>query len=121
MNRRSLEPLRYGPRKREYVLAAVALILALWYVVGGDRPEDRILYSSPMEAWQAQRDARGDDQRVTRADSPPAHASAKWLCPQLRDGLFLRWQIEHRRETGFNWHRCAYGPVWLEAARQEGM
>lgn len=99
-SRRSLEPLRYGPRRREYVWMALALVLLLWYAVGGDRPEDRILDVLPADGRSA---------------------SAQMLCPKLRDGLFLRWQIEHRRETGFNWHRCAYGPIWLETARQEGM
>ena len=124
--RRSLEPLHYGPhqcaRRREYVLMALTLILALWWTVGGDRPEDRTL--------EMLSDRRGvvqmEEQRVLSprvAGSNPA--APAMLCPKLNDSpygrLWLRWQIEHRRETGFNWHRCAYGPVWLEAARQEGM
>ena len=128
MNRRSLEPLRYGPhqcaRRREYVWMALALALLLWYEVGGDRPEDRILYSSTMAAGQdrATTTTFRLSQKVAEGIEPAPAPAAPMLCPKLNDSpyghLWLRWQIEHRRETGFNWHRCAYGEIWRDVVNE---
>ena len=32
----------------------------------------------------------------------------------------LRWMIQHRTESGFTYHQCAYGPVWLAVAQETG-
>lgn len=89
---RYLPPLRYGPRKREYVYAALALSLALFAAYGGDKPEDRVLEPLPLPTAQ--------------------------YCPRLRDGQFLRAMVRHTNEEGFHWHDCHYGPVWLEVANE---
>jgi hypothetical protein len=83
-HRRKLEPLHYGPRKREFALMAATLILALWWSVGGDVPEDRVL--EPL-------------------------AEHKLMCVRTRDGLQLRLAIEHRADQGIAYHECHYGYV----------
>jgi hypothetical protein len=91
------------PRRREFVWIATALILALWYSVGGDRPEDRLL--TPL----------------ARPVPLPYVAPALGLqrfedCPRLRRGIagreWLRHQLAHKSDTQPVRVECAYGPAY---------
>jgi hypothetical protein len=91
--RRAIPPPPEGkPRLREYFWASIALILMV--AVHTKSYEEEVV----TEAIVAE-----------RAE-----------CVRLRDGLWLRHMVKQRNHQGFEWHQCAYGPVWLEVANQNG-
>ena len=69
----------FTPRKREYVLMAAALSLAIFATIGGDKPEDRVLELIALP--------------VVSAPYTP--------CPKLSKGKWLRAEIAHSRKDGW--------------------
>jgi len=89
-DRRSIEPLCYGPRKREYAYMALALALVLFAWHGGDRPEDRVL---------------------------PTLNDTRLLCQRTDAGQPLRVAINHCPDgtpwRRFCYHECGYEAITL--------
>lgn len=93
--RRSLPPPRYGPRKREYALAALALALALFAWHGGDKPEDRVMESLPLPAsFRCMPTQDGFRLRLAVRHCPDGVPSARWCYSECGYGSIERrdWQ-----------------------------
>ena len=94
-DRRYLPPLPTGrPRKREYVYAAIALILML---VVHTQDYSAAVVTEAIVIENAQRTVE---------------------CQKLKEGQWLRYTVKQRNDLGFEWHQCVYGPVWLEVANE---
>ena len=102
--------------------------LAAFFMYGGDRPEDRVLHHAEAQG-QAPAAVVGRPERPSAARERTLRApalAAPLDCQKLRDRAWLRWQVTHiyapdRRGRRDFTIECAYGPVWLEVAREVGM